>query len=237
MIYTSSVNYFLRCADNIHISKIRRDRNEMKKKVIVLAAALMLLMVGVVSAAAKWGTFEGYNIVKLVINGKTVAVEDTPPVILKGRTMVPLSMLEDAGLKATWDKDTYTVTVDTEANASSTKDTLDSAYRYDRDFIKRSNSMQNVLEITNTSVVSYQYSKEIQFDVNINSKHSDLSYYVSPALIAASYDGYFDLVRTDIYSEGILLLTIKIDVATVDLYATKQIDETELIKRAQVIEY
>lgn len=81
----------------------------MKKKVIVLAAALMLLMAGVVSAAAKWGTFEGYNIVKLVINGKEVVPKDTPPVILKGRTMVPLAMLQDAGIDVSWDPDSYTV--------------------------------------------------------------------------------------------------------------------------------
>ena len=88
----------------------------MKKKVIVLSAALMLIAAGVVSAAAKWGTFEGYNIVKLVIDGKTVAVEDTPPVILKGRTMVPLSMLEQAGVKATWDSQNYTVNIKSNNN-------------------------------------------------------------------------------------------------------------------------
>lgn len=86
----------------------------MKKKVILLAVALMLVATGVVSAAANWGKFEGYNIVKLVINGKEVTPKDTPPVILKGRTMVPLNLLEQAGLSATWNKDTYTVDVVTE---------------------------------------------------------------------------------------------------------------------------
>lgn len=87
----------------------------MKKKVILLTLSLMLLVAGVVSAAANWGKFEGYNIVKLIIDGKAVTPKDTPPVILKGRTMVPLSMLEQAGLKAVWDSDTYTVDVTSSA--------------------------------------------------------------------------------------------------------------------------
>lgn len=83
----------------------------MKRKVILLSLALMLVTVGVVSAASKWGTFEGFNIVKLIINGKEIKPKDTPPVILKGRTMIPLSMLEQAGLQATWNGKEYTVSV------------------------------------------------------------------------------------------------------------------------------
>ncbi|RJX38724.1 copper amine oxidase N-terminal domain-containing protein [Paenibacillus pinisoli] len=91
----------------------------MKKKIMLLSLALMLVAIGAVSAAAKWGTFEGYNIVKLVINGKEVIPKDTPPVILKGRTMVPLSMLEQAGVKSTWDGSTYTVNVESNAPVKS----------------------------------------------------------------------------------------------------------------------
>ncbi|MHA7967745.1 stalk domain-containing protein [Paenibacillus sp. CAU 1782] len=93
----------------------------MKKKVILLAVALMLVATGVVSAAANWGKFEGYNIVKLVINGKEVVPKDTPPVILKGRTMVPLSMLKEAGIEATWDSETYTVNIKTDSTAGVTE--------------------------------------------------------------------------------------------------------------------
>ncbi|RJE87684.1 copper amine oxidase N-terminal domain-containing protein [Paenibacillus sp. 1011MAR3C5] len=91
----------------------------MKKKVALLSLVLILAAVGIVSAAAKWGTFESYNIVKLVINGKEVIPKDTPPVILKGRTMVPLSLLEQAGVKSTWDASTYTVNVESNAPVKS----------------------------------------------------------------------------------------------------------------------
>ncbi len=95
----------------------------MKKKIIILTLAIMLVATGVVSAAANWGKFEGYNIVKLVVNGKEVAAKDTPPVILKGRTMVPLTMLEKFGLEASWNKDTYTVNIVT--NQSNTSDDIE----------------------------------------------------------------------------------------------------------------
>jgi hypothetical protein len=90
----------------------------MKRKVLLLAISLMLVATGVVSAASNWGKFEGYNIVRLVIDGKTVSVNDTPPVILKGRTMVPISMLEQAGVTAKWDPKTYTVDVSSSLNIS-----------------------------------------------------------------------------------------------------------------------
>lgn len=96
----------------------------MKKKVIILSLALMMIAVGVVSAAAKWGTFEGYNIVKLVIDGEEVVPKDTPPVILEGRTMVPIAMLEQAGVKATWNSKNYTVNVTTNSTEHYKNDAL-----------------------------------------------------------------------------------------------------------------
>jgi hypothetical protein len=93
----------------------------MKRKVVLLSLALMLVTVGVVSAAANWGQFKGYNIVRLVIDGKIINAKDTPPVILEGRTMVPIAMLEEAGLIATWNKDTYTVNVETSGSSGVTE--------------------------------------------------------------------------------------------------------------------
>lgn len=209
----------------------------MKKKVIIISLALMLLMVGAVSAAANWGKFEGYNIVRLVIDGKVVTPKDTPPVILKGRTMVPLAMLKQAGVTATWDADTYTVNVESEKQLG-TKDILDEAYTYDYKFIKKvKKDLPNLIELIDASVVSYEFTKEIHFNVNANNNFEELSYYVVPVLTANSYAGYFDYVKTDISSEGRLLMSIKVDVKTVDQYAVGQIDEMELIRRSQVIQY
>lgn len=83
----------------------------MKKKIIISALLIMILSVGAVSAATNWGKFEGFNIVKLVINGKEAKVQDVPAVMLNGRTMVPIYMLREAGLNVSWDGKKSTVTV------------------------------------------------------------------------------------------------------------------------------
>ena len=83
----------------------------MKSRVLLASLVLMLLSVGVVSAATNWGKFEGFNIIKLVINGKEAKVQDVPAVMLNGRTMVPIYMLREAGLSVSWDGEKSTVNV------------------------------------------------------------------------------------------------------------------------------
>lgn len=84
----------------------------MKKSAILGALLAVLLTVPVFAAgSAKWGTYSGYNVVKVMVNGKEVSA-DVPAVNLNGRTMVPLRAVTEAfGAKVDWDQDTYTASV------------------------------------------------------------------------------------------------------------------------------
>ena len=135
----------------------------MKRKVLLLAIALMLVATGVVSAAANWGKFEGYNIVKLVINGKEVVPKDTPPVILKGRTMVPLSMLEQAGLSAKWDSDTYTVNV---ASSQSTKSETVDSISITKEIISYGGTGLTLMNMQNDMTGLVYFEKQIDYDTD-----------------------------------------------------------------------
>jgi len=84
---------------------------EEMKKIVVSVVVVFLLFGSVVYAAANHGKFEGYNIVKMKSDGKELAVEDTPAINFKGRTMVPIYMLRQLGVEVTWNADEYSVDV------------------------------------------------------------------------------------------------------------------------------
>jgi len=81
------------------------------RKVVVSVVVVFLLFGSIVYAAANHGKFEGYNIVKMKSDGKELAVEDTPAINFKGRTMIPIYMLRQLGVEVTWNADEYSVDV------------------------------------------------------------------------------------------------------------------------------
>ncbi len=82
----------------------------MKKKIILLAAALMLIATGV-SASSLNGDYKGNPIVKITSNGKALELDEVPPMIFDGHTVVPISLLRQLGASVTWDQASYSVDV------------------------------------------------------------------------------------------------------------------------------
>jgi hypothetical protein len=85
--------------------------NVMKKKVLLATVALFVLIAGVVSAASIWGSYKGYDIIRLTVDGKTIKATDAPAISFNNRTMVPIYMLSEAGINFSWDGETKTVNI------------------------------------------------------------------------------------------------------------------------------
>ena len=83
----------------------------MKKKIGLLVVLFALCLGGVVSAAGLWGTYKGNDIVRLTVEGTPVKVADAPAINYDNRTLVPLYLLQQAGLEYKWDNDTKTVDI------------------------------------------------------------------------------------------------------------------------------
>lgn len=84
-----------------------------------MSILLSLLFTGIVNAASLWGSYKGNDIIRVVYNGKSLSTNDVPAVSLNGRTMIPISMLNQVGIQYTWNQTTKTVTI-TSTNGSAT---------------------------------------------------------------------------------------------------------------------
>lgn len=93
----------------------------MKKKVLGLAIVGLLAMGTIVSAASMWGTYKGRDIIRLTVNGVPVKVSDAPAVSMDGRTMIPIYLLQQAGVQYTWDQKNKTVDISSAAGTSDGK--------------------------------------------------------------------------------------------------------------------
>lgn len=82
----------------------------MKKK-ILLIVFLSMLFGGVVSAASLWGTFKGNQVIRLSVDGVPVKVSDVPAILYNGRTMIPIYLLQQAGIEYEWDATNQTVNI------------------------------------------------------------------------------------------------------------------------------
>lgn len=72
---------------------------------------MFLLFAGVVSASSINGDYKGNPIVKITSNGKALELDEVPPMIYDGHTVVPISLLRQLGASVTWDPTTYGVDV------------------------------------------------------------------------------------------------------------------------------
>jgi S1-C subfamily serine protease len=82
----------------------------MKKKVLLLIIASFMIT-GVVSAATLWGTYKGNQIIRISVDGVPVKVSDAPAVLMDGRTMIPIYLLNEAGIQYSWDQKNQTVNI------------------------------------------------------------------------------------------------------------------------------
>ena len=103
---------FMYLIENLSFNISDYEREDiMKKKILISLCLTIFLTTGLAAAATDWGKFEGFNIIRLFINGKEAKVQDVPAVNLNGRTMVPIYMLREAGLNVSWNGTTSTVSV------------------------------------------------------------------------------------------------------------------------------
>jgi hypothetical protein len=90
-------------------------------KKIILVAIMFLLFAGVVSASSINGDYKGNPIVKITSNGKALEVDEVPPMIYDGHTVVPISLLRQLGASVVWDQNTYGVDVTFSSDAEKMK--------------------------------------------------------------------------------------------------------------------
>jgi hypothetical protein len=69
------------------------------------------MLMGVVSAASLWGNYKGNQVIRLTVDGVPVKVSDAPAVSMDGRTMIPIYLLKEAGVKYSWDGKSQTVDI------------------------------------------------------------------------------------------------------------------------------
>lgn len=82
----------------------------MKRKILLIVVVSFMIM-GVVSAASLWGNYKGNQIIRLTVDGVPVKVSDAPAVSMDGRTMIPIYLLQQAGIQYTWDQKKQTVNI------------------------------------------------------------------------------------------------------------------------------
>ncbi|MNW57526.1 hypothetical protein D3C74_353400 [compost metagenome] len=103
----------------------------MKKKILFVTLSCLLLFSGVVSAANLWGTYKGNQIIRLTVDGDPVKVSDVPVISYNGRTMIPIYLLQQAGINYTWDQNNQTVDIQkTNQITNSNKDNVRKASLY-----------------------------------------------------------------------------------------------------------
>ena len=82
-----------------------------KKVFVMLICVVLLLLIGAAGFASMYGFFEGYQIVKVVVDGQEIK-GDVPAINFKGRTMVPVRFVSEAlGADVTWDATNYTAII------------------------------------------------------------------------------------------------------------------------------
>lgn len=84
---------------------------KIKAKIMLFTVIAAFGVSGIVSAAGVWGTYKGNDIVRLTVNGTPVKVTDVPAINYQSRTMVPIYLLQQAGVGYTWDNKSKTVNV------------------------------------------------------------------------------------------------------------------------------
>lgn len=82
-----------------------------KKRIIAVLAIVVLLGVAGIAWAANWGTYLGYPIARIMIDGQ-VKNPSNPAIIINGRTYVPLRYIsESLGASVDWDQVNRTVLI------------------------------------------------------------------------------------------------------------------------------
>jgi hypothetical protein len=108
-------------------------------KKFLLITIFFLLFAGVVSASSVNGDYKGNPIVKITSNGKPLELDEVPPLIYDGHTVVPISLLRQLGISVIWNPETYGVDVSIPINndyitLSKITETMRGIYAFEEQF-------------------------------------------------------------------------------------------------------
>lgn len=198
----------------------------MKTKIIVVTLALLMLTAGIVSAASIWGTYKGNDVIRLTMNGKAVNVSDVPVISYNNRTMIPIYLLQQAGVKYTWDQKNKTVDITPQNNSTTKVVGLDWKTIYNH--LKKYNVyalsigiMDNLDAITadynglHTEITNTQYNEILK-----TLAYSDASYFQIYFIDGSSYSYTSQTVRN--FYEGKITEKQLNDSITVDIKGNNQ---------------
>lgn len=184
--------------------------NNMKKKIIGIAVVASILMTGVVSAASMWGTYKGNEIIRITSNGTTLKTTDVPAISYNSRTMIPINMLSDIGLRYTWDQKNKTVDVSGTGSASSEQvskmKVIMDEHRAFITFLDQSDLVSLCIDILNNTVNNDQYQQGIQQVNRINIDALD-NHLQMLSIIKSNQVNAFSQVRNYIQKSKNSLLT------------------------------
>ena len=89
----------------------------MRKCIIVMVAVVLVFIASAAFSSSINGMFEGYPIVRVVVNGVEIK-SDIPGISFKGRTMLPIRAIAEAGgMDVSWDAATWTANLTTKGVA------------------------------------------------------------------------------------------------------------------------
>lgn len=116
------------------------------RRVLALAVALAFLAGAGTAWATIHGTYQGYPVVKVVVNGKELQ-PDVPAIIMDGRTLLPVRAVAEAlGAKVEWDQHTYTAKLST---ALTKEEVLSAAKEL---YQSATGAMPKILEMTSSAL-------------------------------------------------------------------------------------
>lgn len=92
----------------------------MRKTIAVFVAVVTVVgLLAGLAWASGWGTYMGYPVARLMVNGQVVT-PSSPAIVIKGNTYVPLRFVSEAlGARVGWDGQTYTVSISAGSGGSS----------------------------------------------------------------------------------------------------------------------
>ena len=194
----------------------------MKKKVLILSIILTLLFSSVVVAASMYGEFEGYPIIQIKNNGKTIIPQDVPAISFEGRTMIPIYMLRDLGLNVSWDQETQTVNVSSSSQASNT------GYVFKKEEFAKLISKARQYGANNITY-SYAGGTSTFLVVNYNNTGDDIGNIAEISKLTLETDA--GIIMFEIYVDGAITETVTIFREDIEDYVNGVIDYSEYISK------
>jgi len=82
------------------------------KRLIMLCAVFMLLCTASVVADSMWGSYNGYDKAKVIVNGSELQENGVPAIIMNGSTLLPLRQVANSlNAVVKWDNDKKTASL------------------------------------------------------------------------------------------------------------------------------